>query len=325
MHAHDSGSPAVFELATLDDHAVLAIEGADAVGFLQGQTTCDIKALKPGQMTLGAICNPKGRTLAVFRLLRVESGCLLVLPKDRIDAVRRRLIPYVLRAQVRITGAVDDGDWSLLGGLGSIGPGAGAVLGMTGEPQPGQALLMSTGAWMLTLERSGKYLVAGPSAVTAALRYRLLADGLAHEITNERWQFAEIADGIPTITDATAEEFIPQMLNLDLLGGISFGKGCYTGQEVVARTHYLGAVKRRMHRLRAQSDRRPEAGLRIAMGPDDTLAGQVLIAAGTPEMPGCYDMLSVLTAEGAQAQELRLGSPSGSRLEPARLPYSLDT
>ncbi|WP_139557485.1 CAF17-like 4Fe-4S cluster assembly/insertion protein YgfZ [Methylotetracoccus oryzae] len=325
MHAHDSGSPAVFELATLDDHAVLAIEGADAVGFLQGQTTCDIKALKPGQMTLGAICNPKGRTLAVFRLLRVESGCLLVLPKDRIDAVRRRLIPYVLRAQIRITGDVDDGEWSLLGGLGSIGPGAGAVLGMTGEPQPGQALLMSTGAWVLALERSGKYLVAGPSAVTAALRDQLLADGLAHEITNERWQFAEIADGIPTITDATAEEFIPQMLNLDLLGGISFSKGCYTGQEVVARTHYLGAVKRRMHRLRAQSDRRPEAGLRIAMGPDDTLAGQVLIAAGTPEMPGCYDMLSVLTAEGAQAQELRLGSPSGPRLEPARLPYSLET
>jgi folate-binding protein YgfZ len=324
MNANDSAAPPGLQLATLDDQAVLAIEGADAVGFLQGQTTCDIKNLKTGQMTLGAICNPKGRAVAVFRLLRVENGCLLVLSRDRVDAVRRRLKPYVLRSQVSIADATLDRGWSLVGLLGPFGPDAAAALGIAGEPHPGQALPMAPGTWLLALERSGKYLLAAPPAATAALRDQLIAGGLAHEITADRWLFAEIADGIPCITDATAEEFIPQMLNLDLLEGISFTKGCYTGQEVVARTHYLGAVKRRMHRLRVQSDTCPAAGMRIVRGPDDLSAGQVLIAVGTPESPDSFDLLAVLTAEGAQAQGLHLGSPSGPGLEPASLPYVVE-
>jgi folate-binding protein YgfZ len=301
---------------------MLLVEGEDAASFLQGQTTCDIKSLPEGCITLGGICNAKGRTVAVFRLFHADGHCFLLLRADMIDAVRKRLKPYVMRSRVRIAGADLDPDWRLSGLLGTLAPVTIEALGISAAPQPGHAFRTAAGAWLLGIDQDRKYLLLAPSDLTATVRAALLDSGAAEAVPTATWHSAEIADGIPSITPATTEEFIPQMLNLDLLGGISFRKGCYTGQEVVARTHYLGSVKRRMHRFRVTCDRFPEAGARLSNANDADI-GLVLHAAPPEENPRDFDLLAVLTGEGAQTDDIRLWSSTGPRVEHISLPYSL--
>lgn len=127
------------------------------------------------------------------------------------------------------------------------------------------------------------------------------------------WELAEIRDGIPVVVPATSEEFVPQMLNLDQLGGIAFDKGCYTGQEVVARTHYLGSVKRRMHRFRAAALQAPTPGDRLIADDETPTPGQVIrsaIVAGTT-----YELLAVIPERPSQETRYHLQDAQGPSLE----------
>lgn len=317
---HPSAPPVL--LTALDDEAVLLIEGEDAVGFLQGQTTCDVANLADGDITLGAICNAKGRTVAVFRLFRAANSCFLVLRNDMLETVRRRLKPYVLRSSVRIADVEQNGNWQLSGLLGTLDRSATAILGVAAAPPRGHAARTAAGAWLLGIDRDAKYLLAASPEVTATVRTAFLADRAGATAPADVWYAAEIADGIPCVTPATTEEFLPQMLNLDLLRGISFKKGCYTGQEVVARTHYLGRVKRRMHRFEVSCGHPPASGDRLVHAADGSPVGQVLLAARTPDDAGRYDLLAVLTSEDLQADDLRLWSLTGPRVKPVSLPYT---
>jgi folate-binding protein YgfZ len=251
-------------LTKLDDLAVLSARGADAVKFLQGQLSQDLAPLLDGDAVLAGLHNPQGRCIAVLRVLRVtREQLLLVLPAGLAEPVRQILQRYVLRARVKLETAAT----------------AWRVYGTTG---PDAAAAASTRLSMAMDASGARQLIVAP-------RGEPLPDG--DVVARHSWRRDDIEAGLPEITAATSGLFVAQMLNLDLLGGIAFDKGCYTGQEVIARAHYRGQVKRRMQRFFTESDAVLAPGLKLVLG--DGRAAQVVIAA--PAESGGQEFLAVTT------------------------------
>jgi folate-binding protein YgfZ len=277
-------------LVDLPDNALVAITGDDAAAFLQGQLTNDVLALAPGQAQWTGWCSPKGRLLASLLLARDAEGYLAMLPAELAPAIAKRLSMYVLRSKVKIADVS-----AQHARLGVVGPGAGdAVRDLAG----GERLVLPIA--------SGIYVVIAPND-DARLEALRAATRPAH--VND-WTLALIRAGIPTVVAATQDEFVPQMANFDLIGGVSFKKGCYTGQEIVARTQYRGILKKRMALAHVEGAT-PTPGQSVyspAFG--DQSAGVVVNAAAAPE--GGYDFLVVAQLESLRQGALRLGSPDGA-------------
>jgi hypothetical protein len=233
--------------------------GPDAAAFLQGQLSNDVRAVTPGHAQLSSYNSPKGRMLAVLHVLRHGDAFLLELHRGVLEAVLKRLKMYVLRSKVTLEPA----DRALFG---LAGPGAAAVLGALGLPAPEAPLACAWAGDTGVLRRLGpapRYTLLAPPAAGPALWERLAARAAAG--TAQDWQRLDIEAGVPTVYPQTQDRFVAQMCNLDDLGGISFDKGCYTGQEIIARVHYRGAVKRHMEARRL--DRPPPApGERLDAG-----------------------------------------------------------
>ncbi len=283
-------------LTKLDDLAVLAVRGNDAIAFLQGQLSQDLRPLQDGESTLAGLHNPQGRCIAVIRLLRMtREHLLLVLPAELADPVRQLLARYVLRARVSIEDAA--AAWRIYG---ATGPDADAA---------------ATTRLSMPVDESGtRQLILAP-------RGEPLPDG--DLVPRTQWRLDDIAAGFPEITPATSGLFVAQMLNLDLLHGIGFDKGCYTGQEIIARAHYRGEVKRRMQRFRTDSDAVLAAGLRLRLA--DGRNAQIVIAA--PTEAGGQEFLAVTTPPGTGTAGAEAGE-EGAAVQPALpcsqlpLPYS---
>jgi tRNA-modifying protein YgfZ len=229
------------ETIALPDLGVLRIKGADAEGFLQGQFSNDMQNLAPEHSMLAGYHNPQGRAIAILRLARTAPDeVLAILPRELAARVAARLAKFILRAKVKI----DDVSESLaIDGL--I---ADADVAATGdEPGTVARLALEPRRWLL-IRAAG---TSGPASDD-----------------RQRWRRLDIAGGQPQVYAATSEEFVAQMLNLDALGGIAFDKGCYTGQEVIARAHYRGRVKRRMQRFltHAPQELAPGTAGRLADG-----------------------------------------------------------
>jgi folate-binding protein YgfZ len=204
---------------------VLRIRGADARTFLQGQLSNDMTQLESGRLQLSGYHTPQGRAIALLRLTPLAPDDLLaVLPRELVPAVITRLKRYVLRAKAQLTD--DSAQWTVLGYQGP----ASAI-------PPGALFLPWGGSRHLLL-------IPGSSAPSADE----VPAGTAAD-----WAAADIHDGLPQVFAATSEAFVAQMLNLDVTGGIALDKGCYTGQEIIARAHYRGQVKRRMQRFESQA------------------------------------------------------------------------
>lgn len=254
-------------LTALDDLTVLAVRGPDALPFLQGQITHDTTLLAARGSLLAALLNPQGRVLALFRLFHVAPDhVLLVLPAELAADVRARLAKYVLRAKVRIEDA--GAAWRVVG-----------VAGPDAEAAARTRLAAALDAGGL------RQLIVLPR--TEALPEAQPAD-------RESWRREDILAGIPEVVAATAGQFVPQMLNLDHLDAVSFSKGCYTGQEVVARAHYLGQVKRRLQHLVVAAPEPLAPGQRVVLAdgrsaqvvsavPDGAGEQLVLAVAGPPD------------------------------------------
>jgi folate-binding protein YgfZ len=293
-----------------DDIALLRIEGADAESFLQGQLSGDVKALRDGDVQWTSYNSPKGRMLASLALWREREGVYgAALAADLAAAIAKRLRMYVLRAKVTITGRGD-------AALGVAGPAAGVAVGdaLHLDVRAGR-IARTDGAEAIGLP-DGRVLVTGPAC--AAVR-AALAPG--DEAT---WRYARIAAGVPLVSAATTDQFVPQSLNFDALGGISFRKGCYPGQEIVARTHYLGRLKERLYAYRADTAAAPAAGERVfAAVVGDQPCGTVVNVAPHPE--GGYALLAVVQRDAAQAEgeAVHLAAPAGVPLMPAPLPYAV--
>ncbi|MFO1467109.1 MAG: hypothetical protein U1F35_11855 [Steroidobacteraceae bacterium] len=217
-------------------YSVLRFTGPDASTFLQGQLTADTRRLAGGEVLLAALCTPQGRVIALLRLLTDGEAVLALLPAELANAVHESLRRYVLRAKVRIEDARES-----IAIAGVFGCEALRRAGLE-APAPGHRLAQD-GLLLAAVPADAQRTWVLGSAGLLRERLRL---GDAQPGFEAAWRAADIAAGLPQVYEATREAFVPQMLNLDLLEGISFSKGCYTGQEIVARTQHLGRIKRRL-------------------------------------------------------------------------------
>lgn len=315
-HADRAASRAVLEGSArfpLTDEGLLAVEGDDAAAFLHGQLSTDVRAMRPGDATLTSYSDARGRVLAVPRLLATENGFVLGLPSDRVEPVRTLLAKYVLRAQVRLTDV--SAEWTRFGIAGQSA--SVALAGAVGTlPQDvWRSVTTAAGARVLRLQGPRpRWLVHGPADAAASLWQAL--EGHVRTASATDWRLLEIEAGIPTVFDATAGRFVAQMLNLDLLGAVDFNKGCYPGQEVIARTHYLGRIKRRMYVLRIGAGATPRPGDDVLA--EDAVIGTCVDAAPHPDGGGLG--LAVLRVESA-AKPLILGTPAGPAAAAEEPPY----
>lgn len=311
--ATDFGNPEA-ELAAARDATVVSplthlgiieCSGDDARTFLQNQLTSDVNHLEAGAAQYSSWCSPKGRMLASFVLFRRESGYAALLSADLQEFIQKRLQMYVLRSKVKIANRSVDHEV-----IGLSGPDAAGVLQKAGLPVPAAPMATAafgTGVVIRLDDRRHIIVAAGEAAPTL---WKDLA-AAARPVGTPVWEWLEIAAGIPRIAEATKESFVPQMANLDKIGGVSFHKGCYPGQEVVARTQYLGKVKR--HLYRAHTTAPVAAGMNVfAVGTPDQPCGQIANASPAPQ--GGYAALAVLLEGTIGGSELRAGTPDGAIL-----------
>ena len=268
--------------------STLAFRGADAAKFLQGQLSADVESLIPGASTLASLNNPQGRVIALLGLARTAADEILaVLPRSQIESVTERLRKYVFRTKVSLANAASE--WR--------------VLGSDVEFDPFPSIARGSRRWLLVP-------ATRPGDIEA-----LRDDG-----SRNRWTLADIAEGLPQLEPATSEKFVAQMLNLDVLGAISFTKGCYTGQEVIARAHYRGRVKRRLQRFRTlNASDAPPAGsdVRATDGRRLTVVSSALDAGGYRELLAVGPFGSEVSgAEPAGQDAITVGGP-------LPLPYTL--
>jgi len=278
-------------ITPLDDLTVLGVRGADATTFLQGQLSQDVTRLAAEGALLAGLHNAQGRVLALLRLLQLsDDQILVILPVGLSESVRRQLERYVLRARVRIEAA--GSAWSVYG---LAGPDAEAAA--------------STRLHMPADDGGIRHIIVAPRGEAAPE---------ADRVDREDWRLEDIAAGIPELFPVTAGTWVAQMLNLDLLGAISFNKGCYTGQEVIARAHFRGQVKRRMQRFSTDSDVALVPGTRVTLS--DGRPAQIVMSA--PAGPGTQEFLAVapITLQQVQQDEASEAAPAVSAIS-LPLPY----
>jgi hypothetical protein len=306
-------SAIVADLAPL---AVVAVRGADATTFLQGQLSNDLGDIGEHGFQLGAYCTPKGRMLATLRVVREADGYTLIAPRATLDKMLPRLRMYVLRAKVTFE---PRDDVAIIG----INGAAADALGVAAAGPGVQSL--EDGA--LTVVRFDEALPRGLAfgTVDAARRAWDAAGATARECAFPVWRWLEIVNGVPTVWPQTMEEIIPQAANLDLLGAVSFGKGCYPGQEIVARIRYLGKVKQRMVLGHVEDGAAAvEPGVPVyGAGRGSTKAGLVVDAAPAPA--GGHDLLAIAPAERDPSARLTLDADGGVVIVERPLPYARPT
>jgi folate-binding protein YgfZ len=233
-------------MTDLSNLAVINISGTDAEKFLQGQFTNDVKQLSASKAQRSAWCSAKGRVLNSFYLTKTAEGYSLILPQASVEALLKRLRMFVLRADVKFSLAED------CALLGVVGEGSAALLQTVLGSEVVQALsYSSTEDWQVlcTHESPLRYLVYGKVELLKKLWLQAVAQQFISSASSA-WELLDILSGIPQIKPELSDEFIPQMLNWEVLEGMSFKKGCYAGQEIIARTQYLGALKRRLFLLK---------------------------------------------------------------------------
>lgn len=303
--------------ADLSHYGLIAVHGDDALEFMQGQFTNDVRKVDERHSQLDGLCNPKGRLLASFRLFRHGDSYYLCLPADMVEGVITRLRQFVLRSRVTLEEASDT-----FVHLGLSGEETRAVLGTFAGELPAEA--------GEALSRDADVLIAVPGmhpsyeVFTTVDRAKALWDLLnvrSAPVGAEAWRLLDIQAGIPVIYPQTREAFVPQMINLQLVDGVSFKKGCYTGQEIVARMQYLGKLKRRMYRVRINVSTAPQPGEMLFCTADPQQScGQLVSVAGHPD--GGYAALAVIQINHAESGDpLYLGSIDGPPLSLETLPY----
>ena len=304
-------------LCTLDHLGCIRASGPDVQTFLQGQFSNDIRQLQNTHGQISAYCNPKGRMLAQFLVLPDAEEFLLLIPRSILEPTLKRLRMFVLRSQVTLTDASDEIVCLGLAGM--------AITSKLGDslnlPADDYQLSRSDSALICQLPAPcPRYLMVSKFEQATALWTNLSAQLMATD--QDVWHWLDIQAGLPSIWPQTVEEFVPQMVNLDLIDGVNFKKGCYPGQEIVARMHYLGKPKRRMYHLVLDQAEPPLPGTDIYVaGGDGQSAGKIVLAMSGQQGTEC---LAVLQIDKVHA-ELRLVSGDGPKLTMAKLPYSLES
>ena len=300
----------------LTDWGVIRAAGEDAATFLHGQLSNDMTGLDPGRARLAAYCTAKGRMLASFVVCRSGADLLLACHASVLPATLKRLNMFVLRAKVKLSDASNE-----LALLGLAGPSAHRWLGPSSAPAQTWDARARDEATVIALpkgsgdpEAMARWLWIGPSAGAERVLSELPALDLAH------WQWLEVHSAVVPIVAATVEQFVPQMINYELVGGVNFKKGCYPGQEVVARSQYLGKLKRRGTLVHGTVEM--VSGQEVFWSQDPAQpSGMVAAAATAPQ--GGWEALVELKTVALDAGSLHLGAANGALLTPQALPYVL--
>ncbi|TLD44343.1 MAG: tRNA-modifying protein YgfZ [Accumulibacter sp.] len=293
-------------VAPLSHLGLLELNGPDAASFLHNQLTSDVRHLAEGSAQHSAWCSAKGRMLASFLLLHCGPDYVLQLSADLLPFIHKRLSMFVLRSRLSINDR--SGEHQVIG---VAGPQAESALRTAGLPVPAAPLtIAATGTGLVVRLDDRRFeLIASLDATPDWWRQ---LQGQARPAGTAAWQWLDIQAGVPLITEQTKEEFVPQMAGLEQLGAVSFRKGCYPGQEIVARTQYLGKVKRHLYRAHCASP---------------MTAGQTIHSAGSPQQPcgmvanaapapaGGHDALAIIQESFAAAGGLRLGNPGGAAID----------
>ncbi|RUO74043.1 tRNA-modifying protein YgfZ [Pseudidiomarina sediminum] len=296
---------------SLTDHGVLQVSGPDAISFLQGQLTCDLKQLRDDSWRYGAYCDAKGKTLGTFWLFGSGECVQLVASQPALEAIKAQLQKYGIFNKIEISDVTDQ--YQLFGVFGSAAPARLAELLGAPLAEAEQAAVSRTEqATILSLG-------AHPDQYLCLNRGEAFPTNSAESL----WQALEIERGRPALFSGTIAEFVPQMLNVQALGGISFNKGCYIGQETVARMKYLGKQKRALYRLRGHGQL-VSAGATVEqqLGENWRRAGTVINAVSRAEQT--LDVLAVLPSDLDNDVRLRIKDDDVSLLEIYPLPYTLD-
>jgi folate-binding protein YgfZ len=294
---------------------VIRAGGDDLRTFLQGQLTSDVNAITPTLAQPSSYCSPKGRMLGSFLIFQIADALYLQLPAERLEAMLKRLRMFVLRSQVTLEDV--SAQLARFGVSGQCAeqllPFSPAVGDFASETRDGVTVLRLPG------DRP-RFEVIGSENVISGLWGDIAPQ--AEQTDSGFWALMNIRAGMPSVYEDTAEAFVPQMTNLQLLGGVSFTKGCYTGQEVVARMQYLGKLKRRMYRARVESAVAPVPGAEVYSPSSESGqgAGRIVDAAASPV--GGYEVLAVLQISSAEAGDVRLHDADGPALELLDLPYA---
>ena len=290
------------------DLAWVRCSGSDAQSFLHNQVTSDVNHLAVGHWQHSAWCTAKGRMLANFVLARADGGegYLLGMPQELVPGIVKRLRMFVLRSQVVIDDLSDS--VATVAFCGSGIESLAAALG-TNELPASNGVARADGCWIVRL--SDRVAVVAIEAEKLPSLAPVMQ--VARPVGFAAWKLVEVQSGVPVIRLATQEEFVPQMVNFDKIGGVSFHKGCYPGQEIVARTQYLGKVKRHLYRVSA--DQAIEAGQALfAPGSGDESAQSCgTVANAAPGPNGGWTALAVILESAADAP-LHAGSPAGPLL-----------
>ncbi len=300
-------------VAPLTQFGLLAVTGEDARAFLHAQLSNDVEHLFAGEARRAGYCSAKGRLLASFLVIPRPDGFLLQVSGDIAATIAKRLTMYVLRSKVRIADVSDT--WAQFG---VWGRNAANLLQSAGFDAPGAPLKAAESKGGLVVAMGDdRFLVFGPPEMAAAL-----SSGFS-QVASDWWALAEVRAGVPLVTLPTQDQFVPQMANFELIGGIDFKKGCYPGQEIVARTQYLGKLKRRMYRgeIDAPGVSAPAAGQDL-FGAGPQAIGTIVNVAPRPE--GGYEMLAVVQSLAVeQGDPIRVGTPEGPLARIAPLPYAV--
>ncbi|WP_296753855.1 folate-binding protein [Thiobacillus sp.] len=301
-------------VADLSQLGVMAFRGDDAATFLQNQLTNDVRVLHADAAQWSGYCSPKGRLLGNFLMWRQGEDFCLQLSGDILAGLLKRLSMFILRAKVQGRDASDESVRLVV-----AGPQApDAVRAAMGAIPEAAMRTVATEAGTVVRVGEDKFVLSITPERAAGVWEGLR--GSATPVGAPVWDWLRLNAGIPMIVAATQEQFVPQMVNLEAIGGVSFQKGCYPGQEIVARSQYLGKLKRRM--FLAHVDAEAAAGDSLYSA---DLAGQTTgtVVNAAPAPAGGFDVLAVAQVESANTHTLHLKAADGAALTLKPLPYAL--
>ncbi len=307
-------------ISDLSHMGLISAHGDDSQMFLQGQLTNDVLEVNTQHSQLTGYCSPKGRLLALIRLFYVADRYYMQLPADILSAILKRLGMFVLRSQVTLEDASD----SLIH-AGLSGPESGKLLEDTVGVLPQDVDQVAVTDRITVIRIPGiqpRFELFGRPDDIKTLWEKLRED--ARPVGTAAWRRLNILAGIPAIYTQTMDMFVPQMVNLQAFDGINYKKGCYTGQEVVARLHYRGNLKRRMYIAHTDSAIAPQPGDTLYSPNAGSAEGAGMVVDAEADPAGGYDVLVVIRIPYAESDEVRLYDDKGAKLQFQRLPYGVD-
>lgn len=303
-------------LCDLGQFGTLRVSGEEAQSFLQNMLSNDTREVSATHAQLSSLNTPKGRMQATMLIWRNGDDYLLQLPRVLCESMRKKLSMYVLRAKVKISDASDE-----IVSLGLSGENAQEILSKQFGELPQLPFGFTDTEQAGVLKFSNTRFQVSTTAQYAPKLWQALSQH-AQPVGSVCWDWLNIHAGIPVILPQTQEQFVPQMANFELIGGVNFKKGCYPGQEIVARMQYLGKSKRRMYLVHIDSGTMPQPGDELF---STDMEGQAsgMIANVAPAPGGGYDALAVMQTSSRESQTVHWKSLQGEALRFLSLPYSL--